>query len=218
MTRVFVSIVMLFSLTFSVLSQTKSLNISARVAADSGHQYISVHNLMLDFVFAGYGLYTPSDYPILTEIPVENGERIFLNKLKEITFSGERVFWKEFVTEDKRDKFTTVDVNGYRHWSDIEVNVRVVDWEGNVLKSRLKRPEYSDIYLRGETQRGELELQIDQENNKRIHMVFRPQFVMQCKGDKSHLYPNSDFIFCPYCGNQLLRITRDDLLKRSASK
>ena len=217
MTRVYASIVMLFSLASLLLSQPTSLNVGARVASDSGQQYINVHNLMIDFVFAGYGLYTPSDYPILTVAPLENGERIHLNKLKEICFSSERVFWKEFVTVDKRDKFTTVDANGYRHWSDIEVNVRAVDWEGNVIRSRLKRPEYSDIYLRGETARGELELQVDQENNKKIHILFRPQFVKQCQGDKSHLFPNSDFKFCPYCGNPLLRITREDLLKRNTT-
>lgn len=218
MTRISLSIVMLFSLTFSLRAQTKAINISARVAADSGRQYISVHNLMIDFVFAGYGLYSPSDYPILTEIPLENGERILLNKLKEISFAGERVFWKEYITADKRDKFTTIDANGYRHWSDIEVNVRAVDWNGNIVKSRLKRPEYSDIYLRGETHRGEIELQVDQENNKKVHIVFRPQFVMQCTGDKSHLFPNSDFRFCPYCGKPLDRITRQDLLKRNSTK
>ncbi len=192
------------------------MNISARVAADSGDQYIYVKNLMLDFVFAGYGLYAPSEYPIITEIPLENGERIRFDKIKEMSLSGQRVFWKEFVPLDKRDKFTTVDANGYRHWSDIEVNVRLVDWEGNVVASRLKRPEYADVYLRGETNRGELELQIDQENDKKVHVVFRPHFVMQCTGNKSHLFPNSDFKYCPYCGHPLTRITRDDLLKRNA--
>jgi len=213
-TRIFTSTVMLF-LAVSLHSQKLPLNISARVAADSGHQYISVNNLMLDFVFAGYGLYTPSEYPILTLLPLENGEKIYLNKLKELTFSSERVFWKEYVTEEKRNKFSTIDANGYRHWSDIEVNVRAVDWEKNIIKSRLKRPEYSDVYLRGVTQRGELELQIDQENNKKVHIVFRPQFVMQCQNDKTHLFPNSDFKYCPKCGGKLIRITRNELLKHN---
>lgn len=218
MSRVFAAIITLFSLSFSLLSQTSPIKISARIAADSGRQYITVQNLMIDFVFAGYGLYTPSEYPILTEMPLENGERILFNKIKEMTLSGERVFWKEFVPIEERSKFATIDANGYRHWSDIEVNVRATDWEGNVVKSRLKRPEYSDVFLRGETKRGELELQIDQENNKKVHIIFRPQFVMQCTGDKSHLFPNSDFKFCPYCGSPLIRITREDLLRRSATK
>jgi len=209
---------MIFTLSCSLFSQTNPIKISARIAADSGRQYITVHNLMLDFVFSGYGLYTPSEYPILTEMPLENGERILFNKIKEMTLSGERVFWKEFVPVEERNKFATIDDNGYRHWSDIEVNVRATDWEGNTVQSRLKRPEYSDIYLRGETKRGELELQIDQENNKKVHIIFRPQFVMQCSGDKSHLFPNSDFKFCPYCGSRLIRITREDLLRRGATK
>ncbi|MBN1479925.1 hypothetical protein EH223_18535 [candidate division KSB1 bacterium] len=207
----FISLIVL--LQFPAAAQTNGVR--ARVSADSGKYYVEVNNLLLDFVFAGYGLYAPGDYPILTEFPLANGEKVRFDRVKEVTFSPERVFWKEYVEYDKRKEYLNVDENGYRHWSEIEVNVRLVDWENNFIHSRLKRPESSDIYLRGETSRGELELQVDQENGKKVHIIFRPNFVMQCTGEKSHLFPNSAFKYCPICGKPLIKWTPQNIQKET---
>lgn len=211
--RTLLLIVLFSSVVSSQFAAAPQSGIRARVAADSGAYYVEANNLILDFKFAGYGLYAPGDYPLLTEVPLQNGEKIRFDKIKELSLSPQRIFWKEYIEPDKRREFTNIDVNGYRHWSDIEVNVRLVDWEENVLQSRLKRPEYSDVYLRGETSRGELELQIDQENGKKIHIIFRPNFIMQCTGDKSHLFPNAYYTYCPICGKGLTKITRENLSK-----
>ncbi len=189
--------------------------VRARVAADSGKYYVEVNNLLLDFVFAGYGLYSPGDYPILTEIPLQNGEKIRFDRIKEITFSGERAYWKEFIDPAKRGQYSDIDENGYRKWSDVQVNVYLVDWENNTLVSRLKKPEQADIFIRGETNRGVLELQVDVENKSKTHIIFRPNYVMQCTGDKSHLFVNSTHQFCPKCGKKLIKITRESLMKSS---
>lgn len=216
MTRQIKVLVMLFSFALSLgLSAAPQEGIRARVSADSGKYYVEVNNLLLDFVFAGYGLYAPGDYPILTEIPLENGEKVRFDRIKEITMTPERVFWKEYIEFEKRKEYINVDENGYRQWSDIEVNIRLVDWENNVIYSRLKRPEESDIYLRGETIRGVLELQVDRENGKKTHVIFRPNFVMQCTGDKSHLFPNSHYVYCPVCGKKLIKLTRENMQKNS---
>ena len=199
----------------SILYAAPQNGVRARVAADSGKYYVEVNNLLLDFVFAGYGLYSPGDYPILTEIPLQNGEKVRFDRIKEITFSGERAYWKEFIAPDKRSQYVDVDENGYRKWSDVQVNVYLVDWENNKLVSRLKIPDQSDIFIRGETSRGVLELQIDVENNKKTHIVFRPNFVMQCTGDKSHLFVNSNHQFCPTCGQKLIKITRESVKKNT---
>jgi len=188
--------------------------IRARVSADSGKYYLEVNNLILDIVFNGYGLYSPGDYPILTEFPLQIGEKVRFDRIKEMTLSPERVFWKEYIEPSRRSEYTNIDDNGYRHWSDIEVNVRLVDWEGNLLLSRLKKPNYSNIFLRGETNRGELELQIDLENGTKTHIIFRPDFVMQCTGNKTHLYPNSNFKYCPQCGHSLVKITLENINKK----
>jgi hypothetical protein len=201
-----------FLLTISTLLHAAPQNgIRARVAADSGKYYVEVNNLLLDFVFAGYGLYSPGDYPILTEIPLQNGEKVRFDRIKELTFSGERAYWKEFIEPEKRNQYVDVDENGYRKWSDIEVNVYLVDWENNKLVSRLKKPEQANIFIRGETNRGVLELQVDVEKNKKTHIIFRPNFVMQCTGDKSHLFVNSNHQFCPICGQKLIKITRESI-------
>jgi hypothetical protein len=205
-----------FVLLFSVAAATHlaaapQAGVRALVAADSGAYYIDVNNLILDFVFSGYGLYAPGDYPILTEFPLQNGERVRFDRIKEITLAPERVFWKEFVEFERRHEFTSIDEFGYRHWSDIELNVWLIDWEGNSIRSRLRRPQYSDIYLRGETGRGVLELQLDQENGKKVHIIFRPNYVMQCTGNKSHIFPNSSYKFCPLCGSSLIKLTRENV-------
>ncbi|MBN1560301.1 hypothetical protein JW998_08625 [candidate division KSB1 bacterium] len=205
-----------FVLLFSVAATTylaaaPQAGVRALVAADSGKYYIDVNNLILDFVFSGYGLYSPGDYPILTEFPLQNGERVRFDRIKEITLASERIFWKEFVDAERRHEYSNVDEFGYRHWSDLELYVQLLDWEGNFVRSRLRRPPYSDIYLRGETARGVLELQLDQENSKKIHIIFRPGHVMQCTGNKSHLFPNSSYKYCPLCGSSLIKLTRENI-------
>ncbi|MBN1466953.1 hypothetical protein JXA02_14460 [candidate division KSB1 bacterium] len=205
-------LVVLFSLAAAAhLTAAPQADVRALVAADSGKYYIDVKNLILDFVFSGYGLYSPGDFPILTEFPLQNGERVRFDRIKEITLSPERLFWKEYVGPEKRQQYANVDEQGYRHWSDIEINVRLIDWEGNLIRSRLRRPEYSDIFLRGETSRGVFELELDQENGNKVHIVFRPNYVMQCTGNKSHLFPNSTYKFCPLCGHSLIKLTRENV-------
>lgn len=217
-TKLKILLVVFFFISTTILSAAPQDGVRARVSADSGRYYVEVNNLLLDFVFSGYGLYSSGDYPILTEIPLQNGEKVRFDRIKEITFTPERVYWKEFVEPAKRKEFVDVDENGYRRWSDIEVNVRLVDWENNIVYSKLKKPPESDIFIRGETNRGVLELQLDLENDKKSHIVFRPNFVMQCTGDKSHLFVNSNHQFCPKCGKKLIKITRESVQKNNSKK
>ncbi len=211
-----IKLVMFFSVALALeIWAAPQDGIHARVAADSGTYYVQVNNLLLDFVFAGYGLYSPGDYPILTEIPLENGERVRFDRIRSMTLTTERVYWKEFVDPERRKEFVNIDENGYRQWSDIEVNVRITDWENNTIVSRLKKPEESDIFLRGETSRGVLELQVDVEGNKKTHIIFIPNFVMQCTGDKSHIFVNVNYAYCPTCGKKLTKITRASLQKNN---
>ena len=182
--------------------------ITAMVAPDSGENQIKVKELKLDFKFAGYGYYMPSNYPLADEIPLENGEIVQLENIAEATFVAKRVQWKKYIPEPERKNFTDVDNDGYRQWSAIEVEVQLRDWDGNITNSRIKRPDYADVFLVGKTQRGDYSLQIDQENNKTVHVVFEPTFILQCTKDNAHLFPNSTFQFCPYCGSKLKRINK----------
>ncbi len=180
--------------------------VTALVEPDSGKEAIRVRDLKLDFKFAGYGVYLPADYPTLKEIPLENGEIVHLDHIAEMTLKPTRVYWKKFIAEDERKDYTNIDAEGYRHYSTVEVEARLRDWDGTVSNSRIKRPEYADVYLKGKTSHGEFALQIDQENGKTVHVTFKPTFIMQCPKNKSHLFVNSDYKFCPYCGTKLKRI------------
>jgi hypothetical protein len=183
-------------------------SITAMIAPDSGENQIKVRELKLDFKFAGYGYYMPSNYPLADEIPLENGEIVQLENIAEATLNASRVQWKKFISEPERKNYTDIADDGYRHWSAIEVDVWLRDWDGNITSSRIKRPEYADVFLVGITQRGDFSLQIDQENNKTVQIIFEPTFILQCTKDKTHLFPNSSFQFCPYCGSKLKRINK----------
>lgn len=183
-------------------------SITAMISPDSGENQIKVKELQLDFKFAGYGYYMPAQYPIADEIPLENGEIVQLANIAEATFSASRVNWKKFIPETERKNYAKVANDGYRHWSAVEVEVWLRDWDGNITESRIKRPDYADVFLIGKTQRGDYSLQIDQENNKTVHVVFEPTFILQCTKDKSHLFPNSSYQFCPYCGSKLKKINK----------
>jgi len=178
---------------------------NAYVSPDSARESIYVTALKIDFKFAGYGTYIPAEYPTLTELPLETGERISFDKIAEATFKAERVQWKQFVDPDQRHQYESVDEQGYRHWSDVEIVATVKDWEGETIRSRIARPEVSDVFLSGKTSRGDFRLQIDQENNKTVHVVFEPLFSMVCAKDASHVFPNSSWTFCPICGSKLKR-------------
>ena len=191
------------------------VSVTAIVEPDSGKDQIRVEDLKIEFKFAGYGYYLPSDYPVMREIPLENGEIVSLDKIAEATFRARRVQWKKFIPENERANYDDVDKDGYRHWSAVEVDTWIRDWDGNVIKSRIKRPEYSDVFLIGRTSRGAYSLQIDQENNKTVHVIFEPNFVMQCPKDKSHVFPNSSYVYCPYCGKKLKRIMKPATLGSS---
>lgn len=191
-----------------VLFCGNAVAVTAFVEPDSGKEQIRVTDLKLDFRFAGYGYYLPSNYPVSESIPLENGEVVKLENIAEATFKARRVRWKKFIPEEERKNYTDVDSEGYRHWSAVEVECWIRDWEGNDTRSRIKRPDYSDVYLVGKTNRGEYGLQIDQENSKTVHVIFEPNFIMQCEKDKSHLFPNSSYVYCPFCGSKLKKIKK----------
>jgi hypothetical protein len=200
-------LLLLLPLKYSVLG-AEIYPISAFVEPDSGKEQIKVQDIQLDFKFTGYGYYLPSRYPIYDEIPLENGEMVKLSKIAEATFTPIRVQWKKYIPANERNKYDGVDNTGYRHWRAVEVDCCLKDWNGTTTRSRIKRPDYSDIFLVGQTNRGEFNLQIDQENGKVIHLVFEPQFIMLCSKDKSHLFPNSIYKYCPFCGNKLEKIQK----------
>jgi hypothetical protein len=193
----------------SLFAQSNNLTmVDAIVYADSTAQGIKVKNLKMDFKFAGYGVYIPANYPVVTEIPLENGEVINFENVAEARFKGERVNWKKYIEKDERHNYRNLDKEGYYHWSAIEVNTKIRDWDGNTTQSRIKRPDNSDIYLIGSTPRGDFELQIDQENDKTVIVEFEPNFIMQCTQNPSHVYPNVNWKYCPKCGGDLKRIKK----------
>ena len=190
-----------------------SPSFTATVYPDKSGEGIEVNHLKLDFVFAGYGVYIPSEYPTLTQIPLEVGENVKFENVKRLTLAGKRVSWKKYIEPDQRRKYENMDGDGYYHWSDIEVEVTVTDWNDKVITSRIKRPDVADVFLIGQTNRGDFKLQLDQENNKTVVAVFKPNFVMQCQNDHTHLYPNLNWQYCPICGGKLkkIQISKDSL-------
>ncbi|MBD3377197.1 hypothetical protein GF406_19360 [candidate division KSB1 bacterium] len=182
--------------------------IDARISPDTTFTPILVKDIKLDFRFAGYGVYIPSNYPVVTKISLENGEIIPFPEIARMEMTGQRVQWKKFVQPGERSEYPSIDEQGYYHWSEIEVDVRLRDWDGEITKARLKRPELCDVYLIGRTERGEYELQIDQENDKTIVVEFLANFIMQCTENPTHIFPNKEYKYCPLCGNPLKRVQR----------
>ena len=86
----------------------------------------------------------------------------------------------------------------------------VTGWDGRVTHSRLQRPEVSDIFLSGATEHGDYRLQLDQENNRTVRVQFEALFIMQCRGNLKHLFPNLNWKFCPLCGSSLKRINKPE--------
>ena len=78
------------------------------------------------------------------------------------------------------------------------------------LGKRLQRPEVSDIFLSGATEHGDYRLQLDQENNRTVRVQFEALFIMQCRGNLKHLFPNLNWKFCPLCGSSLKRINKPE--------
>ena len=188
--------------------------LTAYVEPDSGKTSIRVSEVQLSFKFAGYGVYNPEDYPVMNKIPLENGMTIKLNQIAEMQFRAERVSWKKFIPQKERHQYKDVDEEGYRRWSAVEVNAKIKDWDGKSFNSRILRPEFADIYLTGQTNNGVYNLQIDQENDKVIHVVFEAEFVMQCEKDHQHIFPNKSWKYCPLCGAKLKKHTRKDYIKK----
>lgn len=181
---------------------------TAKIRPDTSQAYIAVSNLTLRMEYKGYGLYLPTDYPILTMIPLDNGEMVHFQTIQEITLHGERVQWKKFVAPDERGNYSDVDADGYRRYSDVEVIVDLKDWNGKITQAMLKRPENSDVYFEGKTERGNYRLQIDQENNKTVNVQFLKSFSVQCTGDPTHVFENAGFSFCPICGKPLNKVDK----------
>jgi len=191
-----------------VAQTSQPVTINAKIYPDSSGLFIYVKNVHIDFKFAGYGVYVPSDYPSMTSVPLENGERINFENIAEMTLRPNRVYWKKFIEPSQRHQFDDVGTDGYRYWSEVEAETVIKVWDGLRIQSRIQRPDYSDIYLSGVTDRGDFRLQVDQENGKTIRIEFEPVFIMQCSGDINHLYPNMQWKFCPICGSPLRRINK----------
>jgi hypothetical protein len=188
-------------------SQNEKLSsFTASVYPDKNADAIEVNHLKLNFTFAGYGVYLPSEYPTLTSIPLEDGEDVNFASIRKLTVTGKRVNWKKYIEPDQRRKYEDIDADGYYHWSDVEVEVTITDWNDKVITSRIKRPDVADVYLVGQTDRGDFRLQLDQENNKTVVVSFKPNFVMQCENDPTHLFPNLNWKYCPICGGKLKKI------------
>lgn len=176
---------------------------AVKIRPDTSQAFIDVANLTLRMEYKGYGLYYPADYPTLTMLPLDNGEIIQFENIKEITLHGERVFWRRYVAPEERNNYLDVDAEGYRRYSDVEVMLQITDWDGKVTKGMLKRPEASDVYFEGKTERGIFRLQIDQENNKIVDVRFMRTVILRCTGDPTHVFENVDYKFCPICGKPL---------------
>jgi hypothetical protein len=202
-------LLILFFSSLTTVAQNGSPHIfEAKIYPDSSKPAVQVKNLQLEFVFAGYGVYLPSDYPTVTHFPLESGERISMENIAEMYCQPVRVQWKKYVEPGQRNQNTMVDAQGYHHWSDVEVEITLKDWNGNLVRSRLFRPEISDVYLTGTTDRGDFRLQLDQENGKTVRIEFEPLFIMQCTGDINHLFPNMKWKYCPLCGASLKRVSK----------
>lgn len=180
----------------------------AKVYPDSTKPPVVVKQLQLEFIFAGYGVYLPSDYPTLTSFPLETGERVEMENIAEVLCRPVRVEWKKYLEPGQRQDKPTVDAQGYQHWSDVEVELTLKDWSGAVTAARLSRPEISDVYLTGKTDRGDFRLQLDQENGRTVRIEFEPLFIMRCTGDLSHLFPNMRWKYCPLCGSALKKVSK----------
>lgn len=190
-----------------VLSQNDMDNgVTAFVESDSGKNRIKVDNLQLDFKYGGYGVYVVSDYPVLTQIPLENGEIVGFNSIIAASFRGKHVEWKKYVEPEERVKFENIDEMGFYHWDDLEVDCIIKDKHDKIIHSRIKRPLLADVFLTGTTNRGDFQLQLDLENGKTVHVLFVPDFVMQCMKNSTHVFPNENWLYCPYCGGKLKRI------------
>jgi hypothetical protein len=189
------------------LTQKKqSPGITAFVESDSGKNRIKVENLKLEFKYGGYGVYVISDYPVLTRIPLENGEFVQFSSILSATFRGKRVEWKQYIERENRNEFDNIDDMGFYHWDELEVECVIKDKQDNIIRSRIKRPHLADIFLTGTTDRGDFRLQLDLENGKTVYAILVPDYVMQCIKNSAHVFPNSDWLYCPYCGGKLKRI------------
>ncbi len=181
---------------------------NARVYPDSSKPAIAVKDAQIEFIFAGYGAYLPSEYPLVRYFPLENGEHISFASVAEVQCRPRRVQWKKFIEPAQRRQYPDVDEAGYRHWSDIEIDILLKDWNGLETRSRIQRPEVSDVFIIGKTDRGAYRLQLDQENGKTVRIEFEPLFIMQCSSDLNHLFPNVQWRFCPLCGASLKKISK----------
>jgi hypothetical protein len=182
--------------------------VHALVYPDSASSGVFVRDIHLDVRFAGYGVYVPSEYPTLSCIPLENGERVTFDAMSQLTAHARRVHWKTFVEPANRHQYSDVNPDGYRYWSGVEVDVTITGWDGKVIHSRIQRPEVSDVYLSGTTDHGDFRLQLDQENNKTVRVQFDAKYIMQCTDNLKHLFPNMNWKFCPSCGAPLKRINK----------
>ncbi len=175
---------------------------SVMVMPDIGEKSTNVDSFMIDFRFNGEGTYLKSDYPQVDFLPLETGENIRFDTIQWVTFKGVRVTWKKYIVAQDRKNYNDIESDGYRYWSEIEVDCVVMDNLGNLIHSRLKRPEMSDVFLVGQTVRGNFLLQIDQENGKTTRVDFNKP-VLQCSSHSEHVFHNSEWKFCPFCGSTL---------------
>lgn len=187
----------------AALPQDQIFPYTAQIYADGSTPSVRVYNLKLDFRFAGYGVYKPADYPTITFIPLETGESVQFANIVEASFTGKRVQWKKFIAREDRKEYKNLDLDGYYHWSEVELETSILDAKGERIKVRMKKPEAADVYLTGQTDRGSFELKLNEENNKTVKMIFHPSVILQCSKNPSHVYSNPDWKFCPICGAPL---------------
>jgi hypothetical protein len=193
---------------FSAAQTLKPMNSNAKVYPDSSGVFVYVKNVTLNFIFTGYGVYVPEDYPSVTSVPLENGERINFDNIIQMVLRPKRVYWKKIMEPSQQHQLGEIGPDGYRYWSQVETEIFLKTCDGATINSRIQRPDYSDLFICGLTDRGDFKLQIDQENGKTVRIEFEPVFIMQCNKDLGHLYPNKHWKFCPLCGAPLRRINK----------
>lgn len=193
------------------VSSAQNLDIPsiAQVYAGDSSPSVRVNNLKLDFRFGGYGVYKPSDYPTITHIPLETGENVQFANIVEVSFTGKRIQWKKFVASDERSEYKNLDLDGYYHWSEIELETSILDTKGERIKVRMKKPEAADVFLIGQTDRGKFELKLNEENSKTVKLIFHPSVILQCTKNPQHVYSNPEWKFCPIDGAPLKKVSPD---------
>jgi len=170
---IFVLVIMMLFVPYQLLAaekgnkKTLANNKPLAIVSTNSQDPVQVQGIKIDFNYVPtpgqlISFYNPSEYPTLEVIPLASGRKAKFGLLRKVIFEKIEKTEKVFVPENNRKNFAkgVLDNDGYNQVTRSYIQATITTIKGDKIVDIVKMPEHSGMWLKGETDVGDYDLNV----------------------------------------------------------